>query len=104
VANRARQLRAVEVDTLVARYEEVGSVNAIAHEYQVTRQTVAKLLAERGIETIRRMSATDVAIATDRYTLGDSAATIGRRLGFAPHTVLSALRAAGVPIRPRPGR
>lgn len=50
------------------------------------------------------MSEADIETAAALYGEGRSAATIGRRLGFDPQTVLNGLRSAGVPIRPRPGR
>ncbi|WP_366936085.1 helix-turn-helix domain-containing protein [uncultured Microbacterium sp.] len=49
------------------------------------------------------MSAADISTAAALYREGWSAATIGRRLGFDPQTVLNGLRSAGVPIRARPG-
>lgn len=103
---RARQLRPDEVDVLEARFRETQHLTRVAGEFGITRMTAAKLLGERGIETARRrMSELEIQLASDAYLVdGDSAATIGKRLGFAPHTVIKTLRAAGVPIRPRPGR
>ncbi|WP_372466598.1 hypothetical protein ACCO44_11285 [Microbacterium maritypicum] len=102
---RARQLREEEVDALEERFRELGHLTNAACEFGITRMTAAKLLGERGIDTSRRrMSASDMKLATDAYLAGDSAAGIGKRLGFAPHTVIKTLRAAGVLIRPRPGR
>lgn len=103
---RARQLRPDEVDALEVRFRETRHLTRAASEFGITRMTAAKLLGERGIDTTRRrMSSAEVQLASDAYLVdGHSAATIGRRLGFAPHTVIKALCAAGVPIRPRPGR
>ncbi|MBP5802722.1 hypothetical protein J2D78_11570 [Microbacterium maritypicum] len=104
-ARRARQLRPDEVDTLEARFRELQHLTNVAREFGITRMTAARLLGERGIDTARRrMSSAEVRAASDSYLDGDSAATIGKRLGFAPHTVIKTLRAAGVEIRPRPGR
>uniref|UniRef100_UPI00359489B4 helix-turn-helix domain-containing protein n=1 Tax=Microbacterium sp. SORGH_AS_1204 TaxID=3041785 RepID=UPI00359489B4 len=50
------------------------------------------------------MSDTEITTAAALYSDGHSAATIGRRLGFDPQTVIKGLRSVGVPIRPRPGR
>lgn len=88
---------------MVTRYQELGSVVDVAREFGITRQTVGRHLAARGIETIRRMSEADIVTATELYRGGRSAATIGRRLGFNAQTVLTALRSVGVPIRPRTG-
>lgn len=104
-ARRARQLRPDEVDTLEARFRELQHLTNVAREFGITRMTAARLLGERGIDTARRrMSSAEVRAASDSYLDGDSAATIGKRLGFAPHTVIKTLRAAGVEIRPRLGR
>ena len=102
-AGRARQLRPPEVDELVVRNRELSNVVDVARQFGVTCQTVAMHLAARGIETVRRMSEADITAATELYREGHSAATIGRRLGFDPQTVLNGLRRADVPIRPRPG-
>lgn len=88
---------------MVARYRELGNVADVAREFGATRQTVGSHLAARGIETVRRMSEADIMTAAELYREGHSAATIGRRLGFDPQTVLNGLRYVGIPIRPRPG-
>lgn len=102
-AKSARRLRGPEIDDLVASYETTHSVSAVARQFRISRQTVTKLLASRGLETVRRMTAADVATATEQYVRGDSVATIGRQLGFDTQTVLSQLRAVGTTIRPRNG-
>lgn len=102
-AKTARQLRPAEVDAIVTRYQELGSVADVAREFGITRQTVGMHLAARGIKTIRRMSEADIATAAELYRDGRSAARIGRQLGFNAQTVLTALRRVGVPIRPRTG-
>lgn len=99
----ARQLRPTEVDALVERYRAVGNLAVLGLEFGITRQTISAHLASRGIETVRRMSAEDVATATKLYRDGRSAASIGRHLEFDPQTVISGLRRAGVQIRKRPG-
>ncbi|MBT2498067.1 helix-turn-helix domain-containing protein [Agromyces sp. ISL-38] len=100
---RARQLRPDEIDQLVVRYREVRSVNTVAREFGISRQTVGQHLAARGVETMRRISDGQIELATRRYVGGLSAATIGKQLGFDAQTILTALRRAGVPIRPRRG-
>lgn len=59
----ARRLRGAEIDDLVASYETTRSVNAVARQVRISRQTVAKHLASRGIKTVRRMTAADVEAA-----------------------------------------
>lgn len=49
------------------------------------------------------MTAADLATAVEQYVLGDSAATIGRRLSFDTQTVLNGLRTVGTPIRHETG-
>lgn len=103
-SRRARQLREREVDELVARYDEVRNMRQVAREFRVSRTTVAKVLAIRGVATSRRMSSVEITLAAELYEQGESSGTIGRKLGHDNHTVLRALRAAGVEIRPPLGR
>lgn len=65
-----------------------------ARELVITRMTAAQLLGERGIDTARRRtSSVEIQLASDAYLVdGDSAATIGKRLGFAPHIVINLAR------------
>lgn len=81
VKRRARQLRPEEVDALVAHYREKGSVVAAGNALGITRQTAAKHLAAAGIETVRRMTDTDIESAVRAYEDGQSAARIGCQLG-----------------------
>ena len=71
----------------------------VAREWQISRTTVAKHLADRGIDTSRRMSETEIADALRLYAEGWSSIRIGQRIGFDNHTVLEALRSAGAEIR-----
>ncbi len=100
---RARQLRPHEIEALIAHHRENGSVVAAAKALGITSQTAGAHLAEAGIATKHRMSDADIAQAASAYKDGQSAARIGRRLGFDAQTVLTALRGAGVTIRPRSG-
>jgi DNA invertase Pin-like site-specific DNA recombinase len=65
-ARPARRLREAEIADLVTSYETTRSVNAVARQFRISRQTVAKHLASRGIETVRRMTAADLATAVER--------------------------------------
>ena len=101
---RARQLRAGEVDLVIARYFEIRSIRTVARDFQVSRTTIARILTENGIDASRRMTEAQVTIAAKLYKQGVSSATIGHRLGFDNHTILKELRGRGVAIRPAIGR
>jgi DNA-directed RNA polymerase specialized sigma24 family protein len=96
---RARQLRDAEKDELVRRYLEVRNMRQVAREFGMSRTTVAKLLAERDIDTSRGMKPAEVKQAIRMYEEGLSSITIGKQLGFDNPTVLKLLRRAGVKIR-----
>ncbi|GEM_PF-2390748 len=98
---QARQLRSVEVRLLVARYLETGNMRQVARELGISRTTVAKKLAEQGIDTSVGMKPDDIHRAVDLYGQGLSSGKIGTILGFDNHTVLAGLRSAGVKIRPQ---
>lgn len=103
-SRRSRQLKPDEITFLIAHYRDLGSVAAAAQAIGVTRQTAAKHLKYAGVATLRGMTPADIASAILAYRDGQSAARIGRRLGFDPQTIITALRAADVSIRYRPGR
>jgi AraC-like DNA-binding protein len=100
--SRALQLREDEIDRLVARFKETGSVKDVAAEFGISRQTAAKHIKQRGLLTVNRMNEEQILEAAERYLDGASAKTIGLVLGFDTQTVLRGLRSVGVPIRPRP--
>lgn len=99
--SRALQLREDEIDRLVARFKETGSVKDVAVEFGVSRQTAAKHIKQRGLLTVNRMTEQQILEAAERYLDGASAKTIRLALGFDTQTVLRGLRSVGVPIRPR---
>lgn len=96
---RARRLSSTEIDELVARYHQLRNIRAVARELSLSRTTVAKHLNDRGVETSKRMSDADIALATQLYEEGLSSMVIGARLGFDNKTIISALRQSGVMIR-----
>ena len=100
--SRALQLREDEIDRLVARFKETGSVKEVAVEFGVSRQTAAKHIKQHGLLTVNRMSEQQIFEAAEQYLAGASAKTIGLALGFDAQTILRGLRSANVPIRPRP--
>lgn len=97
---RARQLRADEAEAVAARYLVVSNVRTVATEFRLSRTTVARILAEHGIDASRRMNDTQIEIAVELYEQGLSSAAIGKQLGFDNHTILKALRWRNVEIRP----
>lgn len=96
IVQRARQLRDDEVEALIEHYRENGSVALAAKALGVARQTAGKYLGAAGISTTRHMTATELRQARSWHDDGLSATTIGRRLGYSPHTISKALRAAPV--------
>ena len=56
-------------------------------------------LKEHGVDLTKGMSPAAKEQAARLYADGKSSAAIGKQLGFDNHTVLSALRSMGVPIR-----
>lgn len=101
---RARQLRADEAKAVAERYLVVRNVRAVAAEFRLSRTTVSRILTVQGIDISRSMKPADVKRTVRMYAEGLSSITIGKQLGFDNHTVLNALRRAGAPIRPQPGR
>lgn len=81
-------------------YLDVRNMREVAREFRVSRTTVAKLLAERGIDTSRKMGPADIATAVELYAAGESSIRIGKQLGFDNHTVLKVLRSLGIIVRP----
>ena len=100
----AKQLREREVDELVARYQEIRNMRQVAREFRMSRTTVAKHMADRGVDTSRGMKPADVTRAVELYAEGLSSVNVGKQLGFDNHTVISALRSEGVVIRKALGK
>ena len=71
----------------------------VAREFRMSRTTVAKFLAEQGIDTSRGMKPAEVKRAIQLYDQGLSSGQIGHKLGYDNHTILNALRISGVAIR-----
>lgn len=70
----------------------------------MSRTTVAKHLADRGVATTKSMSAEQIARAVELYADGLSSMVIGKQLGFDNHTIVKALRMSGMRIRPALGK
>lgn len=102
-SKRARQLRAAEAQQLVDHYMTVRNIRTVARDLGLSRTTVTRILTERGVDTSRGMTETQLAEAAELYEQGLSSFVIGKRLGFDNHTILNGLRRRGVSIRPRSG-
>jgi DNA invertase Pin-like site-specific DNA recombinase len=61
----ATQLREREVDQLVARYRKIRNMREVAREFRMSRTTVAKHLADRGIDASRGMKPADAKKAVE---------------------------------------
>lgn len=102
-----RRLSPTEVDTLIGRYRDGGTVNGLAGEFGIHRGTVMDHLRRHGIprrSDAMRWTPEQLAQVTDLYREGLSAAAIGSQYGLDPSTVSKRLKRAGVKLRPRPGR
>ena len=93
-------MRAAEIDDLVDRYRAVRNIRQVAGEFGISRTTAAKHLADRGVDTSHGMSGADKDEAVRLYSQGLSSARIGQQLGFDNHTILNAVRSAGLSVRP----
>lgn len=93
---RARRYRSDEVDVVVAKYHETRSIRAVARELGMSRTTVIKYLAERGVRTTRHMSDADIDRAVSLHGDGLSCAAIARQVRFDGKTIAKELRARGV--------
>lgn len=96
-------MRADEAKAVAERYLVVRNVRAVAAEFRISRTTVSRILTVHGIDASRSMKPADVKRAVRMYAEGLSSITIGQQLGFDNHTILKALRRAGVKVRTRSG-
>lgn len=98
---RQRRLRAAEQAELAERYQSGETVNALAEAFDITRQTVSKILDRHDVPRRYRLLAdADIREASQLYEEGLSLAAIGERLGISARTVLSAFRKVGFGTRP----
>ena len=76
-------------------------MNALAEAFDITRQTVSKILDRHDVSRRYRLLAdADVSIAGQLYEEGLSPAAIGELLGISARTVLNAFRKFGFETRP----
>jgi transposase-like protein len=102
---RARQIKENEAQELIAAYQTGATVYQLARRFGLSRQTISKILHQRGIEMrMTGLSPAEVDEAVRLYADGWSLARIGRRLSVSPETIRLRLIEQGVQLRPRPGR
>lgn len=89
---RALRMREEEIDRLVSYYKKVWNMRTVAREFHMSRDTVAKHLASRGIDTSRSMKPAEIKRAKELYAQGMGSGRIGRMLGFDNKTILKEVR------------
>lgn len=86
---------------MVAAYEAGATINVVAAEFSVNRETVMRHLHRAGAKLRHQgLDEAGVAKARELYLSGKTLAKVGAALGVAPGTVGRYLRADGVPLRP----
>ncbi|WP_229686734.1 helix-turn-helix domain containing protein [Longimycelium tulufanense] len=102
---RARQLRADQVEQLIADYQAGATVYELGDRFGIERRTVSNILHRHGIPLRRRgLTPDQVDDAIHLYKLGWSLARVGDHLGVNHTTVLNKLRERGIPTRDTQGR
>jgi hypothetical protein len=102
---RARQLRADQVEQLVADYRSGATVYELGDRFGIERRTVSNILHRHGVPMRRRgLTPDQVDDAIHLYNLGWSLARVGDHLGVNHTTVLNKLRERGIPTRDTHGR
>lgn len=102
---RARQLRAEQVEELIAGYQAGATVYELGDRFGIERRTVSTILHRHGVPMRRRgLSPEQVDDAIHLYNLGWSLARVGDHLGVNHTTVLNKLRERGIPTRDSHGR
>jgi len=89
---RARRMRDYEVDRLVSQYKKTRNMREVSRQFRMSRDTVAKHLASRGIDTSNRMKPADIKKAKELYAQGMGSGRIGKQLGFDNKTILKAVQ------------
>jgi transposase-like protein len=102
---RKVHLSEAQKQDLVASYLLGTTTVELAVRYEIHYTTVSKYLKQRGV-AIRLKSLREIekVLAVDLYRSGLSVAKVADRIGCAPNTIRSELRAAGVQMRDTHGR
>lgn len=99
-----RRLSASEMAELVAACRGGGTVKGLAADYGIHHTTVSAHLERQGIRRRRQgLRPEDTEEVARLYEAGWSSAKIGEKFSVDAYTPITALRRAGVVIRPRKG-
>ncbi|WP_412519271.1 helix-turn-helix domain-containing protein [Actinomadura madurae] len=102
---RARQLRADQVEQLIADYRAGATVYELGDRFGIERRTVSNILHRYGVPRRRHgLTPEQVDDAIHLYTLGWFLARVGDHLGVNHTTVLNKLRERGIPTCDTHGR
>jgi hypothetical protein len=102
---RARQLRADQIEQLIADYQSGATVYELGDRFGIERRTVSNILHRHDVPMRRRgLSPDQVDHAIHLYNLGWSLARVGEHLGVNHTTVLNKLRERGIATRDTHGR
>jgi DNA-binding transcriptional ArsR family regulator len=100
-----RQLRAEEVDHLVAIYQRGATVFELAERFGISRTTVGQHLRARNIDTKPPgLYPDDVPLAAELYQAGSSLQHIAERFETSANTVRARLLETGIAMRDTHGR
>jgi transposase-like protein len=99
-----RPLRQDKVDEIVAAYGEGATVQALAEQFGVYRDTIGRRLARRGVDTRPPgLQPDEVRVAAELYRSGWSLLRLGEKFKVSGNTVRRYLLEAGVELRQRRG-
>ncbi len=100
-----RKLKPDEVTKLVADYQEGKSIDTLAHDHAIHRQTVMLHLKRQQVPRRPHQKLDEPAIqrAVELYATGQSFQRVGEQLGVDASTIAKAFHRSGIPCRPRPG-
>lgn len=104
-ANRShrieRRVSSEQLDEIVRRYATGESTPTLAREFGVAEGSIGRLLRNRGIELrLRPLSDEVVARAVELYADGLGVQAVADQLRVPKSTLLRAMKAVGVPLRP----
>lgn len=93
------------VNQLCADYQAGATQRELARTYGISKQSVAKLLQERGVPARPRgLSSEQLEQATQLYLAGKSVVQVGQAMNQPPNTIYDALKRTGVQMRDRHSR
>jgi hypothetical protein len=99
-----QRLTPVVIDQLVAGYETGQTIEELVSQYKVGHGSVVRLLHEHGVAMRNQgLSPEQIEQAAKHYQDGWSVAKVGKHLEVDGTTAWTALKKAGVQMRPRRG-